>query len=164
MATSNRRRSLAVAAHRAANWVCPVKLLRIDRTVPVYSDVDVRRGWWRGPSLASSHSLEALQLVEGLRQGSEESGLMPFEVRQGVSAIFRVARSTELRSWPVADLLARKLLEPGSRLCVQFSKRQRHLQTRLDCNYISATSPASAAASLADRNIAVLHSSPKSRG
>jgi hypothetical protein len=42
-----------------ANWVCFVKLLRIDRAVPVYIDVDVDRGWCRGP-FASPYRLEAL--------------------------------------------------------------------------------------------------------
>ena len=38
------------------NWVCFVKLLRIDRTVPVYTDVDVHRGRYRDP-LTSPHRL-----------------------------------------------------------------------------------------------------------
>jgi hypothetical protein len=49
-----------------ANWVCFVKLLRIERTVPVYSDVDVHRGWCQNP-LACPHRLEPLQFMEGLR-------------------------------------------------------------------------------------------------
>ena len=34
------------------------------------------------------------------------------------------------------DLLARELLEPGSRRRLHFSKRQRHLRTRRHCNYV----------------------------
>ena len=39
------------------------KLLRIDRTVPVYTDVDVHRGWCRDP-FACPYRLETLKFVE----------------------------------------------------------------------------------------------------
>ena len=40
------------------NWVCFVKLLRIDHPVPVYINVDVHRDWCRDP-FASPYRLAA---------------------------------------------------------------------------------------------------------
>ena len=48
-----------------------VKLPQIDRPVPTYTDVDVRRSWCRDP-LACPYRLEALELVEDSEPGSGE--------------------------------------------------------------------------------------------
>ena len=79
--TIRKRRGAAAPTHAArvaattalgmiANWVCFVKLLRIDHPVTVYIGVDVDSGWCRDP-FACPYRLEALQFVEGSKDGPQ---------------------------------------------------------------------------------------------
>lgn|GEM_PF-6618882 len=65
----------AAAARGVVNWVCFVKLLRIDRCVLSYADVDIHDRGRRDP-LAGPYRLEPLQLMKGSRPGSGQRGFM----------------------------------------------------------------------------------------